>query len=44
MITDYKHFGQRRRDKLLDDLATGVAWITATVVAVFYFLSLVPIS
>ena len=42
MMIDLKHLGLNKRDKLLDDLFTGVAWVTATVVAVFYFLSLVP--
>ena len=42
-MIDYKNFGRRaRRDKLLDDIATGIAWIVATVVFSFYFLSLVP--
>lgn len=44
MIIDYKHFGQRRRDKLRDDLATGVAWITAIILAIFYFLALIPVK
>ena len=42
MIADYKNYGQRRRHARLDSIATTVAYITATMLAVLYFLSLVP--
>jgi hypothetical protein len=44
VIHDYKYLGQRPRDKLLDDLVTGAALITAIVMALFYLLALVPTS
>jgi len=44
-MIDYKHYGRRaRRDKMLDDLVTGAAYVTATLVALFYLLALVPTS
>lgn len=42
-MTDLKNYGlNNRRDKLLDDLATGLAWAVATLLLLLYGLGAVP--
>ena len=41
-MTDLKHYGLHRRDIQIDSIATGIAWIMATVLLILYGLGAMP--